>query len=64
MVEFKVQGMTCGGCVRSITGAVQGVDASAEVEVDLSGKTVAVSSRAGVEELRQAIEGAGFEVLS
>lgn len=62
MIEFKVPGMTCGGCVRSITGALQRVDPNAQIGVDLSGKMVSVSSRARVEQLRQAIEGAGFEV--
>lgn len=62
MIEFKVQGMTCGGCVRSVTGALQRVDPNAQVEVDLPSKMVSVSSRAGFEQLRQAIESAGFEV--
>ena len=62
MIDFKVQGMTCGGCVRGVTNALQRVDADAVVNVDLASKTVSVSSAAAVQQLKQAIEKAGFVV--
>ena len=62
MIDFKVQGMTCGGCVRSVTNAIQRVDAGAVVNVDLPSKTVSVNSTADTQQLRQAIEKAGFAV--
>ena len=62
MIDFKVQGMTCGGCVRGVTNALQRVDADAIVNVDLASKTVSVSSAADVQQLKQAIEKAGFVV--
>ena len=62
MIDFKVQGMTCGGCVRGVTDALQRVDADAVVNVDLASKTVSVSSAADVQQLKQAIEKAGFVV--
>ena len=77
MIDFKVQGMTCGGCVRGVTNALQRVDADAVVaflpvhalfdadavvNVDLASKTVSVSSAADVQQLKQAIEKAGFVV--
>ena len=62
MIDFKVQGMTCGGCVRGVTNALQRVDANAVVNVDLASKTVSVSSAADVQQLKQAIEKAGFVV--
>ena len=40
MQTFKVDGMTCGGCVGAVTRAVQTVDKDAKVEVDLASKTV------------------------
>ena len=43
MIDFKVQGMTCGGCARGVTNALQRVDANAVVNVDLARKTVSVS---------------------
>ena len=62
MIDFKVQGMTCGGCARGVTSALQRVDADAVVNVDLASKTVSVSSTADAEQLKQAIEKAGFAV--
>lgn len=62
MIDFKVQGMTCGGCARGVTNALQRVDANAVVNIDLASKTVSVNSTADVQQLKQAIERAGFAV--
>ncbi|AKH18841.1 heavy-metal-associated domain-containing protein [Sphingobium sp. SA2] len=62
MIDFKVQGMTCGGCARGVTNALQRVDANAVVNIDLARKTVSVNSTADVQQLKQAIEKAGFAV--
>ncbi|MFP5434857.1 heavy-metal-associated domain-containing protein [Sphingomonas sanxanigenens] len=61
-MDFKVQGMTCGGCARGVTNALQRVDANAVVNIDLARKTVSVNSTADVQQLKQAIEKAGFAV--
>lgn len=62
MIDFKVKGMTCGGCARGVTSALQRVDAKAVVNVDLASKTVSVNSTADVQQLKRAIEKAGFAV--
>ena len=62
MIDFKVQGMTCGGCARGVTNALQRVDANAVVNIELARKTVSVNSTADVQQLKQAIEKAGFAV--
>ncbi|HBX56245.1 heavy-metal-associated domain-containing protein [Pseudomonas sp. UBA2684] len=62
MQVFKVQGMSCGHCVRAITQAVQARDQAAEVQVDLAGGEVRVASRLSVEELTEAIRQEGYEV--
>lgn len=62
MIDFTVQGMTCGGCVRGVTNALHRVDADAVVNVDLPSKTVSVSSTADIQQLKQAIDKAGFSV--
>ncbi len=36
MLELSVKGMTCNGCVTSVTRAIQGVDSKAGVDVDLA----------------------------
>lgn len=62
MVTFHIPGMTCGGCARSVTNAVKGIDAAARVDVDLSAKLVSVASDADVGVLAKAIADAGYAV--
>lgn len=61
---FSVTGMSCGHCVSAVTRAVQQVDASANVQVDLDKQTVAVTSGASADAVRAAIEQAGYQVKS
>lgn len=60
MSQFRVPDMHCDGCVRSVTKAIQSVDAGAKVEADLETKLVRIESGAGAEALAAAIEDAGF----
>jgi copper chaperone len=62
MYELQVEGMSCGGCVRSVTKSVQTVDGNAKVEVDLANKKVRIESRASLETVRSAIADAGYPV--
>lgn len=59
---YTVLGMTCGGCAKSVTNAILDAVPGADVEVDLSVKTVTVQ---GADEgtVKQAIENAGFEFV-
>ncbi|CAB5722772.1 Copper chaperone CopZ [Delftia tsuruhatensis] len=59
---FKVQGMTCGHCERSVTQAVQGVDSQAQVKIDRAAQRVEVESAASREALGAAIAEEGYEV--
>ena len=61
MQTFKVDGMTCGGCVAAVTRAVQAVDKDAKVEVDLASKTVKVDSKVSPLQIIDVITNAGFE---
>ena len=61
MQTFKVDGMTCGGCVGAVTRAVQAVDKDAKVEVDLATKTVKVDSQVPPVQIIDVITNAGFE---
>ena len=61
MISFKVEGMSCGACARSLTNAVQKMDPAALVTVDLASKKVEVTSQAPAEQIRSAIETAGYE---
>jgi len=57
---FKVDGMTCGGCVRSVTNAVQRIAPTSNVEVDLDTHIVKVESKLSSLEIIDAITNAGF----
>ncbi len=61
---FSVDGMTCGGCVRSVTGAITQVPGVRKVDVSLEGKSATVEFDANVAPaaIVAAIEGAGFDV--
>ncbi|MCC7200256.1 MAG: heavy-metal-associated domain-containing protein [Gammaproteobacteria bacterium] len=63
MMEFKVDGMTCGHCVKAVTKAVQAVSPGAHVEVHLSEKQVVVTGAVEREKVAAAIEAAGYKLL-
>lgn len=64
MYELKVEGMTCGHCVGAVTKSVQGVDAAARVEVNLEQQKVRVDSAASLDDIKSAVEEAGYPVLA
>lgn len=64
MVTLKVNGMTCQGCVSSVTKALQAVAgvASAEVSLERAEAKISYSPReVSVERLKAAIDDAGYE---
>lgn len=63
-VTLKVGGMTCMGCVASVTRVLQAVDGVSDVLVSLEKAQAEVGfdpSRAKREDLCAAVEGAGFD---
>jgi copper chaperone len=60
MLKLNVPDMTCGHCASRVTDAVKGVDAGAAVNVDLQSKTVTVETAADREQIRKALEQAGY----
>jgi len=64
MYELQVEGMSCGGCVRSVTKSVQALDAGAKVDVDLASKKVSIVSQAGLDSVKAAISNAGYVVTA
>lgn len=63
MLEIKVSGMTCGGCVNSVTKALKSFDSNALVEVSLENQTIKIESTKAKNEIANVIEEAGFSVL-
>ena len=58
---YRVDGMSCEGCVRAITTAIRKNEPDAYVHVDLASGSVAVGSAGSDDIIRQAVEQAGFE---
>lgn len=61
---IKVDGMSCGGCVKSVTGVLTALDGVAKAEVSLEQKQAMVEFDAGKvsrDQLKAVIEDAGFE---
>lgn len=63
MYEYKIEGMTCGGCVKSITKAIKSRDDKAEVNIDLRGQIVKVKSERSIDEIGNLICEIGFPIL-
>ncbi|WP_181699385.1 heavy-metal-associated domain-containing protein [Chthonobacter albigriseus] len=62
MIDLKVSGMTCGGCVRAVEKAVARTDAKASVSVDLPTGVVRIESERPRADFASAIEAAGYDV--
>ena len=61
---LKVSGMSCGGCVKSVTGVLEALSGVSKAEVSLEKAEAVVSYDAdlvGREQMVQAIDDAGFE---
>ena len=58
---YLVTGMTCEGCVRAITNAIQRAVPGAGVNVDLDSGKVTVDGAADEPVIAQAVADAGFE---
>lgn len=64
MYELQVEGMSCGHCVSAVTKSIQEVDAAAKVDVDLAQQKVRVDSTAKLDEIKSAVNEAGYPVLA
>lgn len=60
--QLQVKGMTCQHCVKAVTKAVQALDASATVAVDLPQGSVTVQTTLSREATIQAISDEGYDV--
>ena len=64
---LRIEGMTCGGCVASVTRVLKAVPGVAEADVTLQPGSATVTfdaARTDVPALRVAIEDAGFDVAT
>jgi len=59
-VSYRVTGMTCGGCARAVTKAVNAAAPAAKIEIDLDDGIVHVAGGPSEAIVQIAIEKAGF----
>ena len=64
MHTLFVTGMTCGGCTKAVTRAIQLQDAEATVQVDLATQRVEIESRLDREALITIVTNAGFQLAN
>lgn len=59
-MQFHIDGMTCGGCARSVTKAIQEVDPQATVVADPPSRQVKVESTLAPAQIVAALREAGY----
>ena len=64
-VTLNIDGMTCGGCVKSVTRLLEGVEGVEKAEVSLENKTAVITfdeSKTDADALIDAVEDGGYDV--
>lgn len=59
-MQFHIDDMTCGGCARRVTKAIEAIDPDAKVATDPPSRTVLVQTSAAEEDIVAALRTAGF----
>lgn len=59
-MQFHLDNMTCGGCARTVTNAVQSVDPDATVTADPPTRQIQVHTSASEAQIITALREAGF----
>ncbi|WP_373753125.1 heavy-metal-associated domain-containing protein [Neisseria weixii] len=63
-ITLNVEGMTCSGCVKSVTRILENTDGVAKAEVSLENKSAVIefdATKTNVDALIEAIEDGGFD---
>lgn len=66
-VVINVEGMTCGGCVASVTKAIKRLEGVEQANVSLEGKIASViydKVKTNEDAIKQAVRDAGYEVAN
>lgn len=59
-MQFHIENMTCGGCARSVTKAIQSVDPNATVRTDPATRRVEIESSVTAGRFTDVLSEAGF----
>ncbi|MNJ96725.1 Heavy-metal-associated domain protein [compost metagenome] len=63
MYEFKVQGLTCKNCVKSLKEAIHSIDPKADLEVNLPAQTIKVQNAIDLKSIEGVIEKEGYPII-
>lgn len=63
-MDFKIENMTCGGCAKSVTKAIQSVDPAAKIETDSASRMVKVETSATAAAVQQVLQEAGYPAVA
>ncbi|WP_321926361.1 heavy-metal-associated domain-containing protein [Paraburkholderia guartelaensis] len=63
-MKFYLDNMTCGGCARTVTRAIQSIDAGASIITDPSTRLVQIQTSLPEEDIVSALGEAGFSPRS
>ena len=59
-MQFRIEGMTCGGCAKLVTAAINSVDPGARVEANPAARTVRVETSASEDQILKVLDQAGY----
>jgi copper chaperone len=59
-MQFRIENMTCFGCARSVTKAIQSVDKAAVVKADPENRMIDVATSAARAEIEAVLAAAGY----
>lgn len=62
--KIRIEGMSCHKCVAHVKEALEQLKGAKGVEVNLEGKYAVVDTDASVEEIKEAIEEEGYDIIS
>ena len=63
VMRLHLPNMNCGGCARSVTRAIQSVDANASIVIDQNRREVGLTSDLPHDRFASALAAAGFPVV-
>ena len=63
-MDLKIENMTCGGCAKSVTKAIQSVDSAAKIETNPAARAVKAHAKCQTEAEKAAVLDAFVKHLS
>ena len=63
-MELRIESMTCGGCAKTVTKAIQSVDPDARIETNPAARLVQVETTASSAALQRVLAEAGYPVTA